>query len=252
MGFIDKDRFVDRHYLGLPAEFNARIIKQRIDIIKDRVPDFCNTGLTLVDVGCGNGASLFSLANDFKYCVGIDISEDNQKAFEVYKKEHPVANCDFQLSDIEQVSIHQQYDRLISFEVIEHLRKEESVKKMFQLLKPGGIAVISVPHKWWIFEMHGAKLPLLKWNRVPFFSWLPTFLHERFANARIYTKRRIRKLLENSGLEVMNIDYITTPLDVLSDSKIKSFLLKYVFKGDTTRIPFFSPCLFVYARKTSN
>ena len=111
MVFIDKDRFVDGHYLGLPAESNARIIKQRIDIIKNKVPDFCNTDLTLVDVGCGNGASIFSLANDFKNCVGIDISEKNQKVFEAYKKEHPEINCEFQLSDIEQASIYQQYDR---------------------------------------------------------------------------------------------------------------------------------------------
>ena len=30
-----------------------------------------------------------------------------------------------------------------------------------RVLKPGGRFIISVPNKWWIFETHGADLPLL-------------------------------------------------------------------------------------------
>ncbi len=62
-----------------------------------------------------------------------------------------------------------------------------------KLLKDGGLAAISVPNKWWIFETHGARLPLLPWNQGPVLFLASELIHERFANARIYTKKRIKK-----------------------------------------------------------
>jgi 2-polyprenyl-3-methyl-5-hydroxy-6-metoxy-1,4-benzoquinol methylase len=136
---------------------------------------------------------------------------------------------------------------MVSFEVIEHLRSEDSIANYAASLVPGGMAVFSVPNKWWIFETHGARLPLLPWNRVPFFSWLPTPIHERFANARIYTRSRIVKLLEKHGFSVQSTAYVTAPLDVLPAGALKRFLQRWIFKGDTTRIPFFSTAIFVVA-----
>ena len=106
-------------------------------------------------------------------------------------------NCELKILDVVTTSSTEKFDRIISFEVIEHLSNESGVQYYFDSLKDDGILAITVPNKWWIFETHGANLPLLPWNRVPFFSWLPKFIHERFANARIYTKKRIKKLLEN-------------------------------------------------------
>ena len=99
-----------------------------------------------------------------------------------------------------------------------------------------------------MFETHGAKLPLLPWNRVPFFSWLPTFIHERFANARIYTKARIKNLLEENGFEVLEMQYITAPMDVLKEGKLKRFLVNNIFNSETTTVPFLSTSVFIVAR----
>ena len=112
------------------------------------------------------------------------------------KKKLNVRNCEFKIFDIEKEKLNEKFDRIISFEVIEHLKDENNVKAYYEALKDGGLAAISVPNKWWIFETHGTRLPLLPWNRVPFFPWLPKPIHERFANARIYTKKRIKNLLK--------------------------------------------------------
>ncbi len=109
--------------------------------------------------------------------------------------------------------------------------------------------VISVPNKWWIFETHGARLPLLPWNRVPFFSWLPRVIHERYAYARIYTKSRIIRVLQKAGYEILRVVYVTAPMDVLKKGRLKQFLLKYIFKNDSTNIPFKSTSILVVARK---
>ena len=133
--------------------------------------------------------------------------------------------------------------------MIEHLKDENSVKFYYDILKDGGLAAITVPNKWWIFETHGASLPLLPWNRIPFFSWLPRIIHEKFANARIYTKKRIIKLLESAGFKIKSVEYITAPLDVLKEGKLKSFLIKNIFRGDTTKIPFLSTSIFIVGEK---
>jgi SAM-dependent methyltransferase len=238
----------DKHYLGRPADFEDRIIQRRLRLIK-AIPGFTGKNLTLLEIGCGNGASLLGLQQDFKSCLGVDITDKHLSEFNHYLKQNNILNCACQQLDIEQNEPPNQFDRIISFEVIEHLRSEDGVKFYYDALKSGGLLAVSVPNKWWIFETHGAKLPLLPWNRVPFFSWLPTWLHEKFANARIYTQRRITKLLQKHGFTVLSTEYIMAPMDVLPNGKFKNFVIKYFFNGDTTKIPFKSTSILVTAKK---
>jgi 2-polyprenyl-3-methyl-5-hydroxy-6-metoxy-1,4-benzoquinol methylase len=235
--------------LGKPAEFSHRIVERRVRILS-QIPDFIGKGYSLVDVGCGNGASSFLLAERMKECVGIDVGEDNERVYEERKSALGITNCRFLRRDIERDRIEGGFDRLISFEVIEHLRHEQSVRRFADLLKPGGIAAISVPNKWWLFETHGARLPFLAWNRVPFFSWLPRPVHERFAKARIYTKRRISQLLISAGFRTLQMSYITAPMDVLPEGWLKRVLTETVFRGDTVPIPFLATSIFVVAEKS--
>jgi 2-polyprenyl-3-methyl-5-hydroxy-6-metoxy-1,4-benzoquinol methylase len=248
---IDKNLFEDDgHFLGRPADFDDRIVFRRLNLV-DKIPGFYGKDLNLVDVGCGNGASMLRLADKFEECVGIDVFESHRKTFEQLRQHFGVNNCSFSVLDLEDdsVIVENLYDRLISFEVIEHLNDDRKVKNFYRMMKPGAKVAISVPNKWWIFETHGAKLPLLPWNRVPFFSWLPTFIHERYANARIYTKARIRKVMEDAGFVVKDIQYITAPMDVLPEGGLKNWLINGPLKEDTTSVPFFATALFVYAEK---
>jgi len=238
----------DKHYLGKPANFDDQIIHRRLRLLK-QIPKFTGKNLTLLDIGCGNGASLFGLHKDFKFCLGIDITDEHLSEFNDFKEQNNILNCEHRVLDIEKNVTLDQFDRIISFEVIEHLRDEDSVKFYYDLMKDGGLIVVSVPNKWWIFETHGAKLPVLPWNRVPFFSWLPKQIHEKFANARIYTKNRIVKLLEKHGFTVLSTYYVMAPMDVLSKGKFKDLIIKYFFNRDTTKLPFKSTSILVLAKK---
>ena len=236
------------HYLGKPANFDDRIVQRRLRLLR-KIPEFTGENLTLLDIGCGNGASLFGLQKEFKYCLGVDIIDEHLTVFDNFKRDNNIHNCECRKLDVEKDILQSQFDRIISFEVIEHLRSENGVKFYYDTLKEGGLAIISVPNKWWIFETHGAKLPILPWNRVPFFSWLPKKIHEKFANARIYTKKRIVKLLEKHGFTVISAEYIMAPMDVLPEGKFKNFVIKHFFSGDTTSVPFKSTSILVLARK---
>lgn len=238
----------DGHYLGRPADFDDRIISRRVRLIRE-IPNYLGKKYSLLEIGCGNGASMFQVAHDLKSCTGIEVTREHEDQFDNYVKLNNISNCEYEISDVVTEKAKKQYDRIISFEVIEHLSDESGLKFYHDSLKDEGLMAISVPNKWWIFETHGAKLPLLPWNRVPFFSWLPRPIHERFANARIYTKSRISKLLDKYGFEVMDIQYVTAPMDVLPKGKIRDWIINNIFNTDTTQIPFKGVSIFVVARK---
>jgi len=246
MSRVDETLFEGEHYLGKPADSTDKIITRRVELTK-AISGFCNKDLKLLEIGCGNGATLLLMADEMKSCLGVDVF-DHTAEFKKVKAEKGITNCEVQLKDIENEDLNEQFDRLICFEVIEHFNDDKTVKRFTRWLKPGALCAISVPNKWWVFETHGAKLPLLPWNRVPFFSWLPKFIHERFANARIYTKSRIENLLEQNGFEIIEMKYITAPMDVLKEGALKRFLIKNVFKNNTTGVPFLSTSIFVVAR----
>lgn len=243
---VDETLFTGEHYLGRPADSTDKIITRRVGLVK-AIPGFCDKNLELLEIGAGNGATLLLMSNEMKSCLGVDIF-DHTAQFKKTRDEQGITNCDIIIRDIEQEDLDKKYDRLICFEVIEHFNSEETVKRFTRWLKPGALCAISVPNKWWVFETHGARLPLLPWNRVPFFSWLPRFIHERFANARIYTKARIKKLLENSGFEVLEMKYITAPMDVLKEGKLKRLLVNNIFNTETTTAPMLSTSIFIVAR----
>lgn len=244
---VDKELFSEAHYLGKPADEEDKIVGRRIALL-ERYPEFFNSSFSCVEVGCGSGATITRLAHRFREALGIDIF-DYASAFEGQKRKYDASNTSFRQLDLEKELPDERFDRLISFEVIEHLKDENSVKGYYDLLIPGGMAAISVPNKWWIFETHGAKLPLLPWNRVPFFSWLPSAIHERYAHARIYTVQRIRSLLEKHGFTVIDHCYVTAPMDVLREGRLKRWLTRWVFRRDSTRVPFLSTAVFVIACK---
>ncbi len=194
---------------------------------------------------------MFLLSDKMKKCVGIEITNEHEADFNDYKETKNIQNCEYKIVDVVKTQATEQFDRIISFEVIEHLSDESGLKFYFDSLKDDGILAITVPNKWWIFETHGANLPLLPWNRVPFFSWLPRPIHERFSNARIYTKKRIEQLLEKHGFTITSSTYITAPMDVLPKGKLKDWVINNIFNTDTTKVPFMSTSIFVVAKKNT-
>lgn len=244
---VDKELFQEHHYLGKPADETDRIISRRIRILYEQ-KEFFNKQIDCIEIGCGSGATINQVSKEFRNCLGIDIY-DYSKEFSDQKLRQGALNTEFRQLNLEEETLTQKFHRIICFEVIEHFQDENTVAKFLDLLEGGGMAAISVPNKWWIFETHGAKLPVLPWNRVPFFSWLPRPLHEKWAHARIYTKKRIRQLLEENGFEIMSCEYVTAPMDVLKEGWLKKILTKYVFKNDSTKNPFLATAIFIVARK---
>ena len=262
--------------LGKPAAYNDFVLARRVDLIDEMsrdargfdepvsglraaagdrrsgrsgVPGF--HGAKLLDVGCGNGAQTVRLLGRFRHVVGLDVVREHLGTFRRALAGLDGANCSPVLYDGARMPFRDgEFDAVLSIETLEHAANEQQLlREIRRVLQPGGTLVLSVPNKWWIFETHGANLPLLPWNRVPFFSWLPGPIHGRYARARIYTRRGLVQLLSAAGFRVLLTRYLAAPMDVVRNRALAGFLRATVFRGPRTRVPLLSTSVFVMAQR---
>lgn len=233
---------------GKPADYGQEILKRRARITAATIP---LSGRLVLDFGAGNGAQTLELQKVGCRIVACDIDQADLEVLSRYLKENrieTVAPVHYDGSTLPFGDGH--FDAVVSYAVLEHVQDEaKALSEIHRVLKPGGDFLIAVPNKWWVFETHGARLPLLPWNRVPFFSWLPRPLHSRFANARIYRKKDIVALVRRHGFTILKTFYMTAPMDVVKSPFVQKFLRTYVFRGDRSSVPILSTEVFVHARK---
>jgi ubiquinone/menaquinone biosynthesis C-methylase UbiE len=208
-------------------------------------------GGRLLDIGCGNGAQTVRWLDRFDAVVGLDVVAEHLHVFDAVLATTPGQACTTRLYDGDRMPFEAaSFDAAVSIETLEHVADEaRTLREVHRVLRPGGLLMISVPNKWWIFETHGARLPLLPWNRVPFFSWLPAPLHQRWARARIYTRSGIEALLRRHGFEVESSRYLAAPMDAARPAALARLLRATVFRGPATRWPILSTSIFVRARR---
>jgi ubiquinone/menaquinone biosynthesis C-methylase UbiE len=237
--------------LGKPADAGDFILERRHRLVVRHAPSL---GGVLLDFGCGNGAQTLHFAGDFDRIIGVDVEAPFLAEFarEIAARglAHRIEALHY---DGERIPLHDAtVDAVVSCEVLEHVRDERAaLAEIHRVLKPGGWVAMTVPNRWWIFETHGARLPLLPWNRVPFFSWLPTAIHDRWARARIYRRQDIVKLLRGAGFRVESSAYVTAPLDVLKWRGLRDYLRRTLFASDLSRVPFKATAILVVATRNS-
>ena len=157
---------------GAPIEYNTLGVARRLALIRRYVN---LEGKTILDVGCGNGALTLELAKYARNCEAVDMEESQLAILRTKAENMGLTNCRAYCMDAQHLDYPDgNFDIVTCFEVLEHLHDEERcLDEIRRVMTQDGRLVCSVPNRWWVFETHGANLPLLRWNRVPFFSWLP-------------------------------------------------------------------------------
>lgn len=234
---------------GKPASEDDLIVHRRYRLVRRLAPP---SGRVLLDFGCGNGAQTRLFTPHFSLTIGVDVNESSlgrlRRTTASASPGHTVCPILYDGSVLPIAD--RTVDYVVSFEVLEHVRQEaQTLSELGRVMRPGGILAISVPNRWWVFETHGADLPLLPWNRIPFFSWLPKPIHDRFARARIYTRREIVGKLERHGFSVVRSMYITAPMDVVKWPPLQNVLRRTCFRGDHTPAPVLATSILAVARR---
>ena len=105
---VDEKLFEGEHYLGRPADTTDKIISRRVELVK-KIPGFCNKEMNLLEIGCGNGATLLLMADEMQNCLGVDVF-DHTEQFKKIKAEKGINNCEVILKNIEREELNQQFD----------------------------------------------------------------------------------------------------------------------------------------------
>ncbi len=225
---------------GVPAGQGQFILERRLSLVQPLLPW---PRSHLVDVGCGNGAQTLQFLDRFDRLTGVELNPEFLASFRTAAADLGAGERVTGVEGVgESIPLPDACaDCVTCFTVLEHVEDElATLNEMRRLLRPGGRLLLSVPNRWWVFETHGADLPLLPWNRVPFVSWWPKALHDRYARARIYRKREIRQLVTQAGFQVDTVFNMTAPMDMVGWAPLRGLLRGTLFRNHRTSLPVLS------------
>jgi len=190
--------------------------------------------ITVLDVGCGNGVYTLSMAKLAQTAIGIDIAGDRLKEA-LEDAEKLKVNTQFAIGNAECLPIHDSScDVVLVMEALEHIENQETaLKEAKRVLKSDGYLIVSVPNRLYPLEMHYIRIGKIIirgfYGQIPFFSWAPRFIRKRFQTARIYSKKEITEIIQETGLVACGARYSAFPrLDTL-DNKIITKLCDRLF-----------------------
>jgi SAM-dependent methyltransferase len=107
---------------------------------------FC-AGLSVLDAACGEGYGSAILAGSAASVVGVDLSDD--AITHANRRYSERSNLEFRQADVTCLPFEDDaFDRIVSFETLEHLQPQEALLAEFRrVLRPDGLLLLSSPDK---------------------------------------------------------------------------------------------------------
>ncbi|MGB5742557.1 MAG: class I SAM-dependent methyltransferase [Sedimenticolaceae bacterium] len=160
-------------------------------------------GDQLLDLGCGSGEIAAQLATRARVicCDAIDQrTQGVDLPFTAVGVTLPFANASF--------------DVVVSNHVIEHLPDAAiHVAEIRRVLRPGGIAYLATPNRWWPWEFH-TRLPLLHFLPTELFSPIGRHLGRLDEPLQLLSLRRLRQLTRTHfAIDVWHTRILHAPTD---------------------------------------
>lgn len=164
-------------------------------------------GMSILEVGCGDGGNLLPFAEIGCITTGVDISEGRIRDAILFFKENRIegkfiASDVFKLKDLES-----SFDLVICHDVIEHITdKATFISNLHKYIKPGGVVFVSFPAWQMPFGGHQQICRNKVISHFPFLHLLPACIY-----------KAILKLGgESEGLinELLTIKETRTPIEL--------------------------------------
>ena len=109
----------------------------------------------VLDAACGEGYGAALLAGHARTVIGVDHSEE---AIDHARHRYGAReNLRFEVADVTRLPFEDgRFDRVVSFETLEHLREQESLLREFRrVLRPDGLLILSSPDRAVYSEQQG-------------------------------------------------------------------------------------------------
>jgi len=189
---------------------NQRALASIALLRKRVVPQY---NLKIVELGCGEGSILLTIARAFgaKEVYGVDINEEALK--KARAKGIKVAKVDLNKEPLPFPS--EFFDIVLMQEVIEHLTNpDNAIEETYRILKPKGYFLISTPNlAWWV-----NRLALL-FGYQPYWTECSTkFNVGKFrrnvteplsGHLRLYTFKALQELITLHGFKIVSAKGLT-------------------------------------------
>jgi len=155
-------------------------------------------GVRALEIGCGTGLFTEFFARTGAFIVAVDISEDLLR--KARRRGLPGDRVHFMRGRFEDCAVEGPFDAVIGSSVLHHLEVEPSLRKAFELLRPGGRLSFAEPN------MLNPQICLER--RI---KWLRAFFPYVSADETAFVRGGLQRLLERVGFAGVRI----TPFDFL-------------------------------------
>jgi len=203
---------------------SGRIYPEFFPIAKDE---------TVLNVGCGNGVQAAIYKNSYKKMIGVDINPARLVMAEKVIAAYNVQNFSAINANVEKIPLHEEFDKAIAIDIIEHVvRPEAVIGEIYRLLKKEGRLLITFPamHDKWenFFRFVGRKIIRRKGKTIRKEGWDPD------AHQYDYSLKEWLKLMDqgNFRLVASRASTMFPPLHYLGIPKFW-FSNKFIHKIDS-------------------
>ncbi len=162
---------------------------------------YLESGMSLLDCGCGPGSLTTSLAQLVApgRVVGIDIGESQVERAREHAAEAGVSNVEFQVGGLYELPFDDSsFDSVFSNTVLQHVPDPvRALREWNRVLKPGG--VLGIREEDWGSLFYWPETPLLREAYDLYFR----YWQENGGNP--YLPRQYRRILRESGFDVIEM-----------------------------------------------
>ncbi len=143
--YVKKNTFLRKIFYTLLGLLFLRewYVKRRIIESYRNNPPTC-----IFDAGSGFGQYSYFMAKQFKKTniTGVDVKNDQIEDCNYFFHKVGMPNCSFQIADLTKIEYTNQFDFVLSVDVMEHIEDDIGVfKKFYRALRSGGRVLINTP-----------------------------------------------------------------------------------------------------------